>query len=100
MMVTVDPDETNAYVSVLSATGSFEMPGASRCDDTARLPARPQQRGHERLVLEHDRPLADEHLELAGRGIAKVDDEWLARQGQLRLGQRRGGGVGTADDGG
>ena len=26
---------TNAYTSVLSATGSFEISGASRCDDIA-----------------------------------------------------------------
>src|SRR3954449_356561 len=33
MIVTVLLSVTKAYVSVLSATGSLEMPGASRCDD-------------------------------------------------------------------
>src|SRR4051812_8267200 len=74
MIVTVLPALTNAYVSVLSATGSLLIAGASRCDDIPRLlPCRPQQLGHERAVPEHDLSLLDEHPDLAPRRVAHVD---------------------------
>src|ERR1700693_478222 len=78
---------TNAYRSVLSATGSFEMPGASRWDDMSCLRRRlsgdaKEARDEGRIVVDDLRP-ADEDRDLAGRGIADVGDDVAPQRAQV-----------------
>src|ERR1700733_8850999 len=67
---------TNAYTSVLSATGSLEISGASRCDDM-RLPHRNRsgQPGGQRGVVNLGPAGAGEDLQLARAGVAEVHDD-------------------------
>src|SRR5436190_1553769 len=96
MIVTVLLSVTKAYVSVLSATGSLEMPGASRCDDIVDLLlGRPQHFGHEPLVGEHHGRLADEHFDLARRDVAHVYEQWPVEGVDLVGGQVRLAGAGS-----
>src|ERR1700754_3466671 len=90
MIVTVLLGVTNAYVSVLSATGSFEMAGASRCDDISRFlsACAAQHAGHERLVGEPDLTLAEEDLDLSGGGVGDLDQHRTV-VGELELGGRQ-----------
>src|SRR5262245_17013520 len=82
---------TNAYRSVLSATGSFEMPGASRCDDMGDPPLclgvrRVRERSAvggaddpscEVGVAMHDLLVPDHQPHLAARALAHVREDRL-----------------------
>src|SRR5262252_4652483 len=74
---------TNAYTSVLSATGSFEISGASRCEDMADLSGRGEGPGDsgdargEVVVVHDDLLLADHDGDLSGVGVADVRDQRL-----------------------
>src|SRR5580700_4713364 len=80
----------NAYRSVLSATGSFEISGASRCDDMNYLTGsngqragsaeRPGDPGGQLLVLQLDLAGSVEHLDVPGLGVAHVQDDGTGRQ--------------------
>src|SRR5580698_4020408 len=78
---------TNAYTSVLSATGSLEISGASRCDDIylphwlerARMgvnrwgsPDRPDDPGGQVLVAQAGLAGPGEHLDVPGPRVADV----------------------------
>src|ERR1700745_464649 len=85
---------TNAYTSVLSATGSFEISGASRCDDMCYLTAHraetltdrrlvslaaaPIQEPGKVPVVQPGLTVAAEHIDLPGSGVPDVDDKLLA----------------------
>src|ERR1700722_20268884 len=97
---------TNAYTSVLSATGSFEISGASRCDDIGnsllamrmgelrgnQLPDGVGQPGDEGLVADDGVARPWEDVELAGRCVPQVHDEG----GAGGVGRVLGAGGGTA----
>src|ERR1700749_1838768 len=88
---------TNAYTSVLSATGSFEISGASRCDDMAnsllamrmgelrgnQLPDGVGQPGDEGLVADDGVVGSGEDVELAGACGPQVHDEGGAGVGRV-----------------
>src|SRR5690349_21166225 len=80
---------TNAYVSVLSATGSLLISGASRCDDTRSALRGVIEAGHEVLVVDDDLPLTHEQRDLGGAYIRDVGDERSLRVADVRW--RRGG---------
>src|SRR6202521_316470 len=67
---------TNAYRSVLSATGSLAMAGASRCDDISLPLRRRGVQAHGEVGVANNEPLrADEERDLAGGEVADVSDE-------------------------
>src|SRR5438093_3716667 len=68
---------TTASTSVLSATGSFEISGASRCDDIAGLLRDRDKAGDERGVAAHDLACADHDDDLAFPRVADVCHERL-----------------------
>ena len=55
---------TNAYTSVLSATGSLGISGASRCEDISLASRRVQDPGHQVAVVDHDLAFSDEQPHL------------------------------------
>src|SRR5438093_3145466 len=83
---------TTASTSVLSATGSFEISGASRCDDIASLLRDRDKAGDERGVAAHDLACADHDDDLAFPNVADVGDEGFGAglDGPLRRGGRPG----------
>src|SRR5690349_2437251 len=93
MMVTVLARSglTKAYVSVLSATGSLLMAGASRWVDISLTPCsagRVDDSAHQRLVLDRDLALTDDDGELAAAGVAHVGDHRaFGQRARRRLGQ-------------
>ena len=76
---------TNAYTSVLSATGSLLISGASRWDDiylaSSRLLARRlrclEQSLHQRTILVGRLARPVQHGHLTAPGVADVDDDGL-----------------------
>src|SRR5882762_6618990 len=78
---------TNAYTSVLSATGSFEISGASRCEDMVPPSTdRAGEPGSEFAVGDQDLTMADHDCELAGLDVLHVHHERL-RGRQIRGGE-------------
>src|SRR5438477_448816 len=77
MIVTFDVSfgSTNAYRSVLSATGSLEISGASRCDDIDSLLRDGAETSDEGRVSTDHLAVADHHDDLAARGIGHVGDD-------------------------
>src|ERR1700694_3081945 len=87
---------TNAYVSVLSATGSLLISGASRCDDMATplvlsrsclwsaSPVEQPLHQHGISVCRLARPVHHGHL--TAPGVANVRHDRLARARTRRLG--------------
>src|SRR2546425_771872 len=94
MMVTVSGCSglTKAYVSVLSATGSFEISGASRWDDMRfllsdgglRLVRGAGDAAHQVGVVDRDLLAAGHDGELAAARIADVGDERPLRRAVVR----------------
>src|SRR5215470_1153258 len=68
---------TNAYTSVLSATGSLAVSGASRCDDIPNLPSLngPRQPGGQGGVTEPHLAGPGENLKLSGGSVPQVHHE-------------------------
>src|ERR1700729_2331772 len=78
MIVTVpgSSGETNAYRSVLSATGSLLIAGASRWDDICSSSARrASDPGSDLAIVQLHLTLAGHHRDLTGAGIADVRDD-------------------------
>src|SRR5215471_3370031 len=94
MRVTVSGQSglTNANTSVLSATGSLAISGASRCDDIPNLPLPngPRQLGGQGGVTEPHLAGPGENLKLSGGSVPQVHHEGtgLRRPGGRR--RRRG----------
>src|ERR1700734_263625 len=84
---------TNAYTSVLSATGSLEISGASRCDDIALppLPGGAGDPGGQVTVAYPGLGGTGEQLDVAGPQVADVQYE-RAGAGFLAAGRGRGSG--------
>src|SRR5215470_20117635 len=102
MRVTVSGQSglTNANTSVLSATGSLAISGASRCDDIPNLPLLngPRQLGGQGGVTEPHLAGPGEDLKLSGGSVPQVHHEGTGvrrpgghrRRGRLRPGTRGG----------
>src|SRR5215472_3666305 len=90
MRVTVSGQSglTNANTSVLSATGSLAISGASRCDDIPNLPLPngPRQLGGQGGVTEPHLAGPGENLKLSGGSVPQVHHEGT---GVCRPGGRR-----------
>ena len=73
---------TKAYTSVLSAVGSLEICGASRCDDMVTpyggLAGGSDQVLHEGRVTVGDLSFAEVEADVAGRGVGDVGDDRTA----------------------
>src|SRR6266508_6714887 len=83
---------TKAYTSVLSATGSLEISGASRCDDIASLLRDRDEPGDEPGVAANDLVCADHDDDLALPRVADIGDQrrGAAPDRTLRRGARAG----------
>src|SRR5690348_12228149 len=82
--------ETNAYVSVPSATGSLEISGASRWDDISLASRGVEDAGHEVAVLDDHLALADEQPDLGKPVVLDVGDDRLAGAVLVGPGRRVG----------
>src|SRR5262245_13454455 len=99
---------TKAYTSVLSATGSFEISGASRCDDivvSSSVAGGARQASYEVGVVVRDFLGADHDRDVAGGGVSDVHDQRAGGlgpdgRGTGRAGRERGGGGATRAGGG
>src|SRR4051812_38896221 len=90
MRVTVSgaSELTKAYTSVLSADGSFEISGASRCDDISgpsalgRAREGTRQASDQSLVLDHDFVSLDHQCHLAFADVVDVGGHRPMRTGR------------------
>src|SRR6266508_2001190 len=93
---------TKAYTSVLSATGSLEISGASRCDDIASLLRDGDEARDEPGVAARDLSCTDHDDDLALAGVPDVGDQWFGARSDRALRRRTrpgdaAGGAGDAD---
>src|SRR6516225_4215100 len=96
---------TNAYRSVLSATGSLAISGASRWEDITYLAlgersvACVEQSVCEARIAEHDFLRSREQADLAGREVANMGDDRFGHRARRHVRDRRLGGrrLGAAD---